>query len=48
MKFWVKPEGITGLDIRLTDSGEQTFQYEVRLEGGDEWQETTISLCSDN
>ncbi|MCX6959670.1 MAG: hypothetical protein NTW91_05200 [Verrucomicrobia bacterium] len=48
LKFWVKPEGITGLDIRLTDSGEQTFQYEVRLEGGDEWQEITISPLTDS
>jgi hypothetical protein len=48
LKFWIKPEGITGLDIRLTDSGEQTFQYEVRLEGGDEWQEITISPRTDS
>ena len=48
LKFWVKPEGVTGLDIRLTDSGEQTFQYEVRLEGGDEWQEITISPRTDS
>jgi hypothetical protein len=48
LKFWVKPEGLTGLDIRLTDSGEQTFQYEVRLEGGDEWQEITISPRTDS
>jgi len=43
LKFWIKPEGIHAIDVRLTDTNEQTFQYQVRLKDGDEWQELTVS-----
>jgi|GEM_PF-2169424 len=44
VRFRVKPEGLSGLDIRLGDGRQQIFQYSVPLEGGGEWQEVVIHV----
>ena len=41
---WVKPDGLAkSIMVRLTDAGDQTFQYEMQLASGTDWQRIAVA-----
>jgi hypothetical protein len=41
---WVKPDGLTkSIMVRLTDAGAQTFQYQLPLAPGTDWQRIAVT-----
>jgi hypothetical protein len=41
---WVKSDGLAkSIMVRLTDAGDQTFQYQLPLANGTDWQRITVA-----
>lgn len=43
LRLWVKAPGYRNLNFRLMDGSKQYFQYVVPLDGGDAWQQVSLS-----